>query len=104
MHYVMGSNYPGYLPDGEPRPFATYGEALEGMAEDMDFFADEWHEEVDYREEDYRAAAESCRDGSVSDHFAPLIGFHVQPSTDARVWWVSPCDHALEDCGHEVAA
>ena len=101
MHYVMGSNIAGHLPDGEPWGFATYEEATAAMAEDMEQFADEWGEDVDYREEDYRTAAAACRDGSVSDQFGPLIGFEVMPSTDGRVWWVTPCDPSSEDCMHD---
>lgn len=100
QHYVMGSNYPGYLPDGEPTAFDEYAEALDAMADDMTLFADEWDECVDYREEDYRTMAAKVRDGSVTDEFGALLGFNVIPSTDNRVWWITPCAEDREDCGH----
>ena len=102
MHYVMGSNIAGYLPDGEVWVFETFEEATAAMAGDMELFADEWDEHVDYREEDYRAAAESCRDGSVTDQFGALLGFQVTPSTDGRVWWVTPCSWDTELCRHDA--
>lgn len=104
MHYIMGSNIAGFLPDGEPFMFDTYPEALSAMADDMRFFADEWDDSVNYREEDYRNAAQCADDGTITDAFGALLGFTVMPSTDGREWWIHACSADLSDCEHDMGA